>query len=516
MRLEGATTIELRDVPRRAQVAVFAAAALLYLLTFSVGSDGILLGNDVVPYARTLVDGGAADLLNPHHLAFHPLAALVARVLALAGEPGIEDALRAQKLLSALGGATACLFVFRWAAGLAGPLLGAWVTGLFGLSAGTWLYASVGETYLPATAAVAGLLAHTASRRIVGRSPRLGPTTAWLLAALLLRQDSILVLPALWLLAGVRVGFAATLLAGLGALGASAAAWGLADSGTGLWTWLRGLEQTGFWGGGVDGDDVVRSLNVLGLALLFVRLAAPFFVFVQATWLLAGAGLIPFRSLDRSGRRVMFALLLFALVRTAFFTWWQPGNLEFHAGTLLPLALVAGLALGPAPRMMARIVRTLPQLGSLALVASGNAMMLVLPNQASDVAERAVQVLDWAGASGGAEEAGLVVALDRLQFYALQRVPSAERGGVELVDASDAVSGIDPASASVARAAIDRHLSSGKPVVVVRDVVLVQRLGFPEWPIGGYEALVDGLVPVAVEDEDGRRWADILRRGNGP
>ncbi len=510
MRLEAEDQHDDRGVPRRAQAAVFGAAALLYLLTFPVGSDGLILGNDVVPYALGLVSG--EGLWNAHHLLFHPLAALVARALAGGGAPALEDALRAQQVVSALGGAAACLVVFRWTAALAGPMLGAWVAALFGLSAGTWLYASVGETYLPATAATAALLAGAGRARLAGRAPGVAATTGWLLLALLLRQDAVLVVPSLWILAGARVGgLVATALAGAGALGASAAAWGLADPGTGLVDWLRGLERTGLWGGPVGGDDVARGLGVLALALVFVPL--PFLRFVLATWLAAFAGLIPFRRLDGPGRRVALALVAFALVRTAFFTWWQPGNLEFHAGTLLPLALLAGLLLEPRPRFLARVVRTLPQLASLALVASGNAMLLVRPNQATELAERSERVLGWAGAGEREDRAGLVVALDRLQLYALQRVPAAERGAVELLDASDAAAGGDPARTAAARAVIDRALAEGRPVVAIRDVVLVDRLGFPAWPVDGYAALVEGLVPVAVEDERGRRWADLVRAG---
>ena len=512
--MDSVTTLARREVPGRVQAAVILVAFALYLLTFAVKSDGVILGNDVVPYALGLVEGGSAGLWNPHHLAFHPLAAIVARVLALGGSPGIEEALRAQQVLSGLGGALACVLVFRWTAGMAGPLLAGWVTALFGLSAGTWLYASVGETYLPATAAVAGLLTCAGGDRLAGRPTRLVPISAWLVAALLLRQDSVLVVPALWILAGARVGLTATAVAGALALTASAAAWAAAGSELPLWTWLRGLEGAGLWGGAVEGADLPRSLGVLALALLFVPL--PFLRLVLATWLAALAGLFPFRTLGAAGRRVLLAFLVTAVVRTAFFTWWQPGNLEFHAGTLLPLALTAGLVLEPEPRLLTRIVRTLPQLASLALVASGNAMLLVRPNQAQEVHERSLRVLDWAGSGDAPEQAGVVVALDRLQFYALQRVPPSERGAVELVDASDAASGLDTTAAPDVRAAIDRHLQADRPVVAVRDVVLADRLGLGEWPVEGYGAIVADLVPVAVEDEHGRRWADIVRARRGP
>lgn len=193
------------------------ASFALYLASAPVTSDALLLGNDVVPYAVELASGDRAALFDAHHLLFHPLAALLAPLVSLGGRAGpVQAALLAQVLVSALGGALAVAAIARASGALAGARA-AWVVGLlFATAIGNWLYASVGETYLPATAALAWLWGDALRARARGGSIGAVRLGALALLACLLRQDSVLALPWLVLVAPVR-----RVALGLSAAGAS-------------------------------------------------------------------------------------------------------------------------------------------------------------------------------------------------------------------------------------------------------------------------------------------------------
>ena len=191
---------------------------VLYVGTFGGLDDGMVLGNDAIPYAVQLAGEGEGHGPSPHHLLFHPLAGFVSALLSplaheslsLRGPLGL--AMTAQVLVSALGGALAAA-AFLWSVrrlmgpaatrGLAG--IGPWALTLtLALSAGHWLYASVGETYLPAIAAQTALLGLALVTRLeLGGEPgqrRLVSMALLLLLAVLLRQDSVLVVVAVALL----------------------------------------------------------------------------------------------------------------------------------------------------------------------------------------------------------------------------------------------------------------------------------------------------------------------------
>lgn len=497
--------------PSRATLsaAVFAATLALYLLTFPVGSDGLILGNDVVPYAQQTAAGA---FWNPAHLAFHPLAALLAEVFGWLGgtEDGIVQVLRAQKLLSALGGAATVWILFRFTARLAGSVRALLLAGCLALATGPWLYASVGETYAPATAALAGLLVCAVETALGRRDPgprRAVEVGAWLLAAVLLRQDCVLVVVALPVLLRPRHWVAPVALAGLAALGLHALAWLASGSEQPFWSWLRGLEQTGLWGhwGGWTGLlPWFWSTAFLCLTFAYAAILPHHWPGLLAVALFVAA-LVPPRRWRDGGRRALAGLAVFALARHAFFTWWEPNNMEHHTATLVPLFLIAALLLRTE-----RLVRLQTALLAAGLVAvgAGNALVVVLPDRAEVVGERAARAIELAGPDG------LVVSLNRLQHYAQMRAAPRE---CELLDASDLMpeGPLDEARAAEladALGRIDRTLERGGRVVFVRDTVLPRRMHWPDFPIAGLARLVpegEGS-PLAEPGDEAGPWGWIL------
>lgn len=167
------------------------------------------------------------------------------------------------------------------------------------------------------------------------------------------------------------------------------------------------------------------------------------------------------------------ALALFALTRLLFFTWWQPGNMEYHTGTWLPLFLGAALWLERGfPARSARQRAAALLLWSLSLGAC-NWIALIGPLRSERLAERV---------RAGREAAGpgaLLVALDSFADFMLLR----DRGDQPYLSASAWVSGGDPAAAAAVRTSVAEHLASGRAVLLLREADLMAELGFPAHPL---------------------------------
>ncbi len=483
-------------------LAVFGAAFLLCALTFTTASDGIVLGNDVVAYARSLARQEPGALLNPHHLLFHPLAAALDVCLGWLGNPrGMQRALAAHQGVSALGAGAAAAALFAFARELCGPLRAALLSACFALCAGNWLYGSVGESYLPANAALLALLACALRMRLGLRAENATPIAVCLLLALLLRQDSVLVVPALFALLGARCALRATAIAGAAALAIYAGAWMLAAPGPHLLDWLRGLERSGLWGAVPDARAARASLGLTAAAFNYV------------TWFDLSLGLmsiglfalplLPPRHLTGGFARALAGLGLYALLHFAFFTWWQPGNMEYATGRWVPLFLAAALLLAPDQRGW-RALRQPMLLGSCAwLLWIGNSSSLIRPFRATEIALRAQHAIHLAG------EHGAIVALDWQQRYALWREEPAQR---ELIDASELATRFDAASAAALRARIDVFLASGRRVVLTIDRVLPRKLKLPVLVDAALlEVLTRGLGTTEVRDEANEIYALQLR-----
>lgn len=402
------------QAPRGATSAlVFVGATLFYLLTFATDSDGQILGGDVTHYARSLAAG---DPWNPHHLLFHLAAALVAGLVDLLGGEAsggvtVREGLVALGITSALGAGCTVALVHRFAVGCAGALRGGLVTAVLAVASGFWFFSAVGESQPTAIAALAGLLTTACAMALGRRAARAAPLVAWLLLAVLMRQDTVLVVPALLVLVPLRLGLRVVAVAGALAVGLYAGAWLLASPGVGFVHWLRELATTGEWGQATTAGDYLGALGT-ALGKTGAALSYPW-PFLGAAALLA----VPFALGVPRGPRVALGLLLFALCRVAFLAWWEAGNLEHHATTWLPLVLLLAVAVAPrtgAPRDPSPVVPAALAL-LVAALAAGNATTMVAPNRGTTADRRAREVAAQAGPDG------LVVTLDFLSFAAHQR-----------------------------------------------------------------------------------------------
>jgi hypothetical protein len=457
---------------------VWLAATILYRTSLPLDSDGLILGNDVVPYATQLARGSLEGLCNAHHLAFHPLAWIAAQGQALAagrgGDLTVADALAGQIWISALGGATAVALLFGFARALLGlgPALA--LTAAYATAAGNWLYASVGETYLPATAAQAGLLVCALRMGSRPRAPHFLPVALWLTAACLLRQDSVLVCAALPLLLRWRTAAAAVTVAGLATLSVYGLAFALCSGPRAQFLpWLRGLADSGLWGTTAPGwfealVGVVTLQHALGFGVRYGAWATASSLLATACLVLAA---LPGRNAAAGAalRRPIVALLAFALLRHGFFTWWQAGNVEYHTGTLLPLFLAAvlGAAQARPPRWRATGSAALAAL----LLATSNGLVLVLPNRATELADQYAATLAVAG------EGPLVISTSALQHYAALRAAVPD---VPLLAPFVAAQFAAPEELRPVVEAAAAHLARGRAVVVLRDAVLPRRLAMGE------------------------------------
>ncbi|MDF1800698.1 MAG: hypothetical protein P1V81_16095 [Planctomycetota bacterium] len=541
-------------------VLLTAVLFLFYVGTFRGQADGMILGNDAIPYAVELSKG--SPHANPHHLLFHPLADLVHGLLGAFEQPALSMrsslglAITAQTILSALGGALAAAFFLVAARRLMTPAAGALapfaLTLLLAFSAGHWLYSAVGETYLPAIAAQTALLGTALVCRVEasGRAStrQLTSMAGALLVAVLLRQDSVLVVPAVLFLLAPRPALVVVGTAGTAALAIYFATWLGADPGVGFSDWLRGLADTGLWGGELSLDKVqvaaTLGLTALGYSMWYaarawtsggIGLEHGLFELLLglAPWVLAGLAMLSGVRRNRGPgdavrdlRRALAALVVFLLLRFGFFAWWQPGNLEYHTGHLVPLLLLVALCLrvrgaaAAAPDVATSTTPSLaPRLLALAALTTlvGNYLVLIEPNQGTAMHARS------SAAMAQLAPGGLVLSLDRLGHYSDLRaagttpaIVTGEPADAPVVlDASDVASGLDLSRFDELRGAIEAALTRTadlRPgpfpdapvagVLATRDLLLPVRFEHPPWPldwsnpatghVGGMNRMIEG------------------------
>ncbi len=505
-------------LPSRAtQWLLFVFTTLLYSATFSVTSDGELLGNDAIHYAADMAAGTCQGLVHPHHLLFHPLAALLAWPAQLWREaaPTTADYLWAQQWISSIGGALFVLAVFRLAAQLAGNLRATALAACATVAAGTWLYSAVGETYTPAAAALAWLLVEAVQTKLGLRPSNVLRSTLWLLLAILLRQDAILILPILPLLLGMRTSIVTVGAAGTLAVCLYSFGWALSGSEQAFIPWLRGLIDQGTWGHAPGITSWSLAIGLTGAAWnyglvelrpLFMRGDFASFGGLSAAALgsfaLLSAALMPKAIFFRSTTgKAALALALFALTRLCFFAWWEPSNMEHHSTTLVPLFLMAALLLRTGP------ARALPEallLGAACvLTAATNFHMIVRHNRGSLMHERVLEAESNTGSGGW------IVALDARAHYAARR---AGVGSARLFDASSAIAAGGKRQIAL-EGWLKSRLKAGERVVLLRDTVLPAR--FPWWPKETQaEQAAATLLSLGTSklllDDDGQAWAVVL------
>lgn len=342
-------------LPRLAAVGGLCALGLLYVGSFPVGSDALILSDDGLNYAAQIQLGNRRGLFHPHHLLYHGIGILAVGAGSAFTARAWDAALLGLRSLSALSGALAVCFVFLALRRLTEDRFAAFV-GAASLAAtsGFWYYASVPESMAPAAAAMAGALWALAGAAKGTPARAYALAGLWHAAATLLRQDQILFAPAILahaFVAGRQEGRrrAAAYLAGYALPVALVYLLVYAFAVRGdpayrsLWHWLTYYGQLGIWGQGgrsagwslsIVAERYLRGIAILPLegALLPGALSLAFLATairggegppIRAWWALAGAW-------------VGAALL--------FYAWWDPSNaFAYMMGSLVPTAMALGL-----------------------------------------------------------------------------------------------------------------------------------------------------------------------------
>ncbi|MBK9388133.1 MAG: hypothetical protein IPN34_25220 [Planctomycetes bacterium] len=341
-----------------------AAALVLYLATFSPRAFALLWADDGMHYARWAVDGDPAQLAHPHHVLYHFLA----RGVMLALEPfcgaGIETSLRAHQVLSALGGALGVACTFLLARRLGAALALAAALALFVATAFPyWCFSSVSETYAPAHACVAALVATLLfARREDPLRRRLALPIALSAFGFALREDLGLCLPAyalgVWSVHGFAKGTKRGALMAALSLGLTAAIYaavylifvqGTAYAPNGFRAWLAGYQEDGRYG-------ITERYFEARLPLELQRLGESVFPWWAAwhapSFALVGPYLVPllaFAALiaglcSRRARSLALAAGAYLALRVVFFAWWECGYFDFELGHVAALGFLLAAA----------------------------------------------------------------------------------------------------------------------------------------------------------------------------
>jgi hypothetical protein len=165
--------------------------------------------------------------------------------------------------------------------------------------------------------------------------------------------------------------------------------------------WLLEYVRTGWWGGPITSDTWTRLGRGLGETLAQPG-GAPLGL------LLVGLLVLRLRGLASGRRALAAALALWLLVYAAFFTWWEPDNIEFWIASLPPALLLLALALRGAPRWGPEVWIGLAV--GLAALALNRDAIVRRGDPARDLQRRAA---DAVGAQVG--PADLVLVADELQ-----------------------------------------------------------------------------------------------------
>jgi hypothetical protein len=325
-------------------LAIFSGVAVLYGLTLvKVHTFDALSYTNAVQAGRS----NLTTLLNPHHLIYNSLGLIVFRVWTLLGWKG-GALLPLQMLNICLGSLGLVLFYILVSRRVERRLAGA-VTGALAVTHGYWLYSVEVEVYILSVVFLAATL-------VVLDHPQAGRRQAAMLAggllggAMLAHQTNILFLLVIaaclwkadftgklrWLLYfGITCGVVVLVpyLIAIRLLGLETPAQ--------IAYWLTTYAHLGRWG-------VLRPntplLAVTGLrdALVAARPGFPPILNFLLLPLLA----VLFWAAWRSKDKMVYLCLVWFTVYAAFFTWWEPLNLEFWIVPLLPLFLLLALALG--------------------------------------------------------------------------------------------------------------------------------------------------------------------------
>lgn len=331
---------------------VFLLTLLLYLGTLTQVHTF-----DALSYVTSVERKPWTQVFHPHHLAYGPLG-LLAQALGTA--VGVRGAALPMQVLNALAGSLGVALLFALVRRLTARAdLALLAALLLGGSYAYWYYAVEIEVYTVAT-----LFLILCLWLMVDLLERPGPRVALLLGlaqggAVLFHQTNLLLCAPILLVlvsAGAeRAGGSGQRLRVLGSwllvlalvVGLSYLVVGVLVSGLRTWEafsgWLLEYARTGWWGGPITADTWTRLGKGLGETLAQPD-GAPLGL------LLLGLLVLRLRTLVAGRRTLALALALWLLVYAAFFTWWEPDNIEFWIASLPPALLLLVLALRSTPR----------------------------------------------------------------------------------------------------------------------------------------------------------------------
>ncbi len=448
-----------------------AACALLYLSSFSTRSDGIIVGNDVVYYADDLIGGCDRPLMgSPNHLGYHWLCLLVYRAMELwpGSVSGSGLALLAQQIVGAVGGGLTIVAIARMSDRQAGWRIALPLSCALALTKGVWFSSAVGDSYLPAMGASAWLLC-SALGPAIGRARPSGVTMfAWLLASVLIRQDAILVLPALAVLVPWRRLVPVAAGAGLSALGLYALAWTNFAPDLRFLHWLLGEGTHGMWGHGWS----VEGFRLAGWWLICIFQPAHF-QYPAAGWLsvsLLFAAFLLARPWPASALRGVVACAIYGFSCFGFYAWWQAENWEYQIPMLLPCAAAFALLIRPATRGWRRFA----QIGLLWVLAAalciGTWVSSIDPYRGHEISVRSRLALEAAGPDGAVFEldAWQELAMIRERRYTL----GASVNAISLVCVQGAAAPNRPVAGKELRIELINMAKAGRRAVLIGDQVL--------------------------------------------
>jgi hypothetical protein len=314
-----------------------------------------------------------------------------------------------------------------------------------------------------------------------------------------------------------RRALAPLLLAGLASGVGYALCFAATDAGTDAVQWLVGVAAQPEWSASADRPAVwfaalvhgVLTLDAVafgvhrtdGLSAARVLASAAILVHLVALAVALGHGRA---AVSRSSSRFVLGLGLHLLLRFVFFAWFQPSNIEYAVGHLVPLALIAGWIWSRGsgrPRLV-------PVALALQLAAT---LCLVVPLRTTELGADARRVIDACGAGGATivtiEPFGeLALARERYRRFGPELATEAERG-LYFVDGSGSHAP-EVAAAVVARAQAGRAVGRSVLVTLDRRLAIFLGLGAVEVPT----PLVSGLVELVDFETLGTSGALVAYR----
>lgn len=376
---------------RREAALVAAALAVVYLLTLT-GNHGE--AEDAVNYASGIRDGLTGQALHPHHLLWGALGWLVHNAALALGRDG-EGTLGELQAMNAVLAAAGVGFLWWWLRSVGFRRIAVVLAcGVLAFSYGYWFYAGEAEVYVLAAALLVGCLA-AAHRAAVQPSVRAFAVLGAVNALAVLAHDTNVLFAAVALTALVvsrgdapraelvRRGAAYALVAvavTVPAYAAAAAANGHTTPGQ-AYDWISGYAENDEWGK-LEPGSVPKAAAGAGRALigghtafatgatrdaaerlgnrnpreeLFLMrdypagLAVAVMVLSLAVLLMLGAAVLRLvrarRELGEPRRRLALLCLAWLGVYAAFFTWWEPINVEFWIAAWVPASILLALPL---------------------------------------------------------------------------------------------------------------------------------------------------------------------------